>query len=163
MKLDGSCHCGAVRFSVETTQPVPYLRCYCSICRKTAGAGGFGINLGGNSATLEVEGEEHIRCYNPVTREVGTGAIGARGRRFCGRCGSPLWNFDPQWPDLVHPHAGAIDSDLPVPPERTHMMLGSAANWVQPDVRSNDKCFDEYPDESLAMWHERLKPKLTSW
>ena len=45
MKLEGSCHCGAVRFSVETHAPYPFMRCYCSICRKTAGSGGFAINL----------------------------------------------------------------------------------------------------------------------
>ena len=46
MHLEGSCHCGAVRFSVEAPHPYPFNLCYCSICRKTAGAGGFAINLG---------------------------------------------------------------------------------------------------------------------
>jgi hypothetical protein len=49
MHLEGSCHCGAVRFSLEAYGPVPYLRCYCSICRKTGGGGGFAINLGGRA------------------------------------------------------------------------------------------------------------------
>lgn len=40
MYLEGSCHCGAVRFGVESPHPYPYQRCYCSICRKTAGGGG---------------------------------------------------------------------------------------------------------------------------
>ncbi|MGI9046838.1 MAG: GFA family protein, partial [Burkholderiales bacterium] len=40
MKLEGSCHCGAVRFRVESAHLYPFMRCYCSICRKTAGAGG---------------------------------------------------------------------------------------------------------------------------
>jgi hypothetical protein len=40
MQLEGSCHCGAVRFSVEAMSPVPFLHCHCSICRKTAGSGG---------------------------------------------------------------------------------------------------------------------------
>ncbi len=52
MQLLGSCHCQAVRFSVESHEPVPFLRCYCGICRKTAGAGGFAINLGAVKATL---------------------------------------------------------------------------------------------------------------
>jgi hypothetical protein len=26
--------------------PVPFLHCHCSICRKTAGGGGYAINLG---------------------------------------------------------------------------------------------------------------------
>lgn len=38
MRLEGSCHCSAVRFSLESVQPYPFMRCYCSICRKTAGA-----------------------------------------------------------------------------------------------------------------------------
>jgi hypothetical protein len=37
MLLDGSCHCGAVKFRVESPETYPFLRCYCSICRKTAG------------------------------------------------------------------------------------------------------------------------------
>ena len=56
MHLDGSCHCGAVGFSVEAAAPVPFLRCYCSICRKTGGGGGYAINLGAQAASLEVRG-----------------------------------------------------------------------------------------------------------
>ncbi|MGI9424250.1 MAG: GFA family protein [Hyphomicrobiaceae bacterium] len=156
MQVNGSCHCGSITFTVDAPEPVPFLRCYCSICRKTAGAGGFGINLGARVASLSIAGEEHIRRYDPVSGDVGTGATGEAGRRFCGRCGSPLWNFDPRWPELLHPHAGAIDTDLPEPPERTHMMLGSAASWAQPNVRDGDRSFQEYPDESLAIWHARV-------
>ena len=58
MKLEGSCHCGAVRFALQSATPQPYMQCYCSICRKTAGGGGYAINLGGDAESLEVEGEE---------------------------------------------------------------------------------------------------------
>ena len=68
-----------------------------------------------------------------------------------------LWVWDPRWPDLVHPFASAIDTGLPVPPERTHLMLGSKASWVVPAVGADDKTFDLYPDESLAQWHQRLR------
>ena len=44
-KLEGSCRCGAVEFSVLSHTPYPYQLCYCSICRQTAGGGGFDINL----------------------------------------------------------------------------------------------------------------------
>ena len=64
MQLEGSCHCGAVRFSVRSSHPYPFNLCYCSICRKTAGSGGFAINLGAETDTLRVEGEEHIRTYH---------------------------------------------------------------------------------------------------
>ena len=46
MLFEGSCHCGAVRFRAESPTPYPYQACYCSICRKTAGGGGYAINLG---------------------------------------------------------------------------------------------------------------------
>jgi hypothetical protein len=56
----------------------------------------------------------------------------------------------------VHPFASAIDTELPVPPEKTRLMLDSKPSWVEIEVHANDKCFQEYPDESLAEWHERL-------
>ena len=58
MKLEGSCHCQKVKFSLESNEYVPFARCYCSICRKTAGTGGYAINLGGDFKTLEVEGKD---------------------------------------------------------------------------------------------------------
>jgi hypothetical protein len=39
------------------------MHCYCSICRKTAGGGGYAINLGALTDTLEVEGEENLSFY----------------------------------------------------------------------------------------------------
>ena len=66
MRLYGSCHCGAVRFSVTADAPVPYMRCYCSICRKTAGGGGFAINLGAKADTLTVEGAENITVFHAI-------------------------------------------------------------------------------------------------
>jgi hypothetical protein len=60
MELQGSCHCGAVRFHVDSSTPYPYRACYCSICRKTAGGGGYAINLGADSSSLKVEGEENL-------------------------------------------------------------------------------------------------------
>jgi hypothetical protein len=49
MRLEGSCHCRAVQFSVESHGPVPFMHCHCSICRKTAGGGGSAINLGADA------------------------------------------------------------------------------------------------------------------
>ena len=158
MLLRGSCHCRAVRFTVRAPHPYPFLLCYCSICRKTAGGGGYAINLGAERATLAVEGEDHVRVYRARIDGPGvdTTQESPAERRFCGRCGSALWVWDPRWPELVHPFASAIDDDLPVPPERTHMMLADKPGWVPAHVGPHDRRFDAYPDESLAGWHERL-------
>src|SRR3546814_1410971 len=105
MRLDGFCHCGAVRFSVDAYAPVPYLRCHCSICRKTAGGGGYAINLGAKADTLEVEGEEAIAVFHATD----DGEESPAERRFCSRCGAALWSWHPAWPALVPPFARFAD------------------------------------------------------
>ncbi|MCM5682490.1 GFA family protein [Schlegelella sp. S2-27] len=155
MLLEGSCHCRAVRFSVESHEPYPFMRCYCSICRKTAGGGGYAINLGADFHTLKVTGRRSLGVYRARMGDADDAETSTGQRHFCKRCGSALWLFDPTWPDLVHPHASAIDTPLPAPPHTTHMMLGSKVGWAQAEKRAGDACFDEYPDESLAAWHER--------
>jgi hypothetical protein len=157
MQLSGSCHCQAVKFTLESRHPYPFNLCYCSICRKTNGSGGFGINLGGDFETLRVHGEENISIYRARIAD-GRGGFDDSScqRRFCKHCGSGLWVWTPDWPDLVHPFASAIDTVLPMPPEYTHLMLASKAPWVRVHAGARDKQFDGYPDESLAAWHERL-------
>ena len=159
MLLKGSCRCGAVNFEVQSHTPVPYQLCYCSICRKQQGGGGFAINLGADAATLKIKGKRSIGVFraeieddeNPTCRR-STGE-----RNFCKKCGSALWLYDPTWPELVHPFASAIDSHLPVAPARVHLMLKYKANWVEPDIRPGDVTFDLYPEESIADWHKRRK------
>jgi hypothetical protein len=152
--LSGSCRCGAVRFTVESHTPHPYQLCYCSICRKTAGGGGFAINLGAIASTLVVEGRDALEIYRAeIADEEGHCETSEGQRHFCRRCATALWLFDPRWPDLVHPFASAIDRDLPIPPARVHMMLGSRAGWVEPVVGLHDQCFDDYPEQSIEDWH----------
>jgi hypothetical protein len=68
MHLEGSCHCGAVTFSLTSQHPYPYQRCYCSICRKTQGGGGYAINLAGEAQSLKVQGRKHISIYHASNR-----------------------------------------------------------------------------------------------
>lgn len=151
MTLEGSCHCKAVTFRVRSSAPVPFNLCYCRICRKTAGAGGFAVNLGADFDTLEVEGRDRVRSYRARLED---GSESPAERSFCGTCGSQLWLWDPRWPGQVHPHASAVDTPLPVPPQRWHMMLGAKPDWVVDCAADGDRCFEAYPDRSLADWHD---------
>ena len=163
MHLEGSCHCGSVKFLVESDSPVPFMRCYCSICRKTAGGDGFAVNLGATTMTMKVRGQRHLRIYRArLPNERGTGGHASSARRcFCARCGSALWLWDPTWPDLVHPHASATDTPLPTPPEHVHCLVRSKAPWVEVEGRAGDPRVDQYPDMSLAQWHEARSLKAT--
>ena len=156
-RLKGSCHCGAVHFSLSSTTPYPYQRCYCSICRKTQGGGGYAVNIGGDATTLKVKSRKNISIYHARLKEKGDKRShrSTAERHFCKKCGSGLWLYSPEWPELVHPFASAIDSPLPVPPEYTDMMLDFKAPWVELPNNSKEKTFGKYPKESLADWHRR--------
>jgi hypothetical protein len=155
MLLKGSCRCGAVHFSVQSHTPFPYQRCYCSICRKQQGGGGYAINLGADASTLQIEGKENIGIYQAAIEdgEHQSCEVSSGERNFCGECGSALWLFDPSWPELVHPFASAIDTDLPKPPSSVHLMLKYKASWVEPQISDGDLTFDLYPEQSIEDWH----------
>lgn len=155
LRLEGSCRCGAVRFGVDSHTPQPYQLCYCSICRKTAGGGGYAINLGADTATLTIRGESAPGVYRAeIADDEGQCRTSTGERNFCKRCATALWLHDPTWPELIHPFASAIDSELPVPPERVHLMLRYKPDWVVPRIEPDDATFEEYPEESIADWHK---------
>ncbi|KAH9324476.1 hypothetical protein KI387_004654, partial [Taxus chinensis] len=138
--------------------------CYCGVCRKTAGCGGYAINVAGEANTLIVSGEDNISVYQATIQnpEDSSAQVSSAERRFCKKCGSMLWLYDPRWPQLIHPFASAIDTELPLPPEKTHMMLDFKPSWVQlKDQKESGstgkhKIFNRYPEESIADWHNRL-------
>ena len=152
--LEGSCHCGAVRFSVKSHTPQPYMHCYCSICRKTAGGGGYAINIMGEARTLKVTGRQHLGIYRAKLPADGKTVHSPARRHFCKRCGSALFISDPRWPQWVYPHASAIDTPLPKPKELAHIMLDSKASWVAVPAGKRHGRFADYPDQSIEDWHK---------
>ena len=158
MRLDGSCHCGRVRFRLESHTPYPYMRCYCGICRKTQGGGGYAINIMGEAATLKVLGAKYVSIYRARLAQGNARkrASPAR-RRFCARCGSALWVADPRWPEWVYPFASAIDTPLPKPPEQVELMLNYAAPWVAVPSGRRHRHYPEYPNEAIIDWHKKRR------
>jgi hypothetical protein len=157
MKLKGSCHCGAVTFSVDSHTPQPYMRCYCSICRKTAGGGGYAVNIMGDTKTLKVRGAKNIAVYRARFKEAGAKkpTLSKARRHFCAKCASALWVWDPRWAEWVYPFASAIDTPLPKPPEDVSIMLDFAAPWSDVPKGRGHKHFREYPSESIVDWHRK--------
>jgi hypothetical protein len=157
MKLKGSCHCGAVTFSLITHTPQPFMRCYCSICRKTAGGGGYAINIMGEAASLKVTGAKNVSVYRVRFKDKGSkrGKLSTGRRHFCAKCASALWLWDPEWPEWVYPFASAIDTPLPKPKQGVEMMLNYAAPWADIPKGPGHRHFGEFPKESIAGWHEK--------
>ncbi|KAF9234151.1 Mss4-like protein [Melanogaster broomeanus] len=155
VKLEGSCHCGAVRFNVLSSTPVPYQLCTCSICRKVGGVGGS-INLGAHSKTLEItQGKEHIRVYKAVmNRDTEDETVASSERNFCTKCSSMLWLYDETWPELLHPFASAIDSPLETPDEMVVVKTDSKPDYVRlPE--GPKKVYKHYGHDSIEEWHKK--------
>jgi len=75
MKIEGGCHCGAVRFSAEVPAAVDVLDCNCSICAST----GFRHLLVPHADFELLTGRDALSSYR-----FGTGAA---NHLFCGTCG----------------------------------------------------------------------------
>lgn len=148
MKLEGSCHCGRISFTVESKTPYPYRRCYCTRCRKTNGGSGYAINVMGEAETLYVEGQEHLRIYQPVDEPLES--------YFCENCGSHLYVVLPDWPQWVYPFASAIDTSLPSPPEIFNIFLDEAVDWSEVSEGDKHHNFRQNTEESIEIWHQRL-------
>jgi len=162
MLLEGSCQCEKVRFKVQSETPVPFMFCFCSICRKTTG-GAFGCNIMGVRATLKVTGAKNLRRYRARIRNPGKPTEISDGERwFCGACGTLLWVADKRWPEGVWPNAGAIDTPLPRAPAHVFMMTRYKPDWVPLDGLGEGPRYPEYPELSIAAWHEQNGVKTTA-
>lgn len=152
MELEGTCGCGAIRFSVASDAPYPYRICYCRRCRKLAGGTGAAINILADAATLRVVGD-----IPPTRYEKANGP----STSFCPRCGSALFVELAAWPQWVYPFAAAIDAPLPKPPEFIHIQTSERPDWVPPHGLPSDQEFDQNTEESIMAWHERLGVRAT--
>ena len=88
MKLDGSCHCGYIRFEAEA-DPEKTTICHCTDCQTSTGtAFRTNIPVPGNSFRM-LAGEPTI--YVKTTAESGN----PRAQAFCPKCGSPIYSTTP--------------------------------------------------------------------
>lgn len=65
-----------------------------------------------------------------------------------------LWLWDHHWPELIHPFASAIDTELPIPDEMVCVMGSSKPAWVRwPEGK---KVTNEFygASGSLEAWHK---------
>jgi hypothetical protein len=96
----GSCHCGAVRFTVEATEPVVAQECNCSICAKA----GFLHLIVPRSRFRLLAGAECLTAYTFNT--------GVAKHTFCRVCGIKPFYTPRSNPDGVDVNVRCLD---PVP------------------------------------------------
>src|SRR3546814_15787842 len=106
-----------------------------------------------DGAGVKVRGRKGLGSDRAKLERDGRCRTSSGQRHFCTRCASALWMYAPEWPDLIHPFASAIDSALPVPPSSVHLMLRYKADWVRPQFGRGDQRYSEYPELSIEAWH----------
>jgi hypothetical protein len=102
-----------------------------------------------------VEGSQNLRVYQAMIERAGELQKSKHERHFCQLCGSHLWAFHEDWPHLIHPVAGALDTELPPAGENVHLMLGSKQSWCTVEGKPGDERYDEYPHHSIARFHDQ--------
>ena len=63
-----------------------------------------------------------------------------------------LWLWDKHWPELIHPFASVIDTELPVPEEMVCVKNDSKPAWVRwPEGKKS--VHDAFNEASIEEWH----------
>lgn len=118
----GGCLCGSVRY--ETAWP-PLLTgvCHCRHCQRQAGTA-FSVIAAVPFAALERTGEL-------TTYEDDSDAGRAVHRKFCGKCGSPVFTETPDGmaQGMIFIKAGTLDDPSGLAPT-VHFWTSSAQDWV---------------------------------
>jgi hypothetical protein len=126
--VTGRCFCGAVRFRFDRL-PVVARACWCRDCQYLS-CGNASINAIFRTQGFELTGE--------VSEYFSTADSGnVMRRRFCGKCGTPLFSSSNARPDLMVVRAGALD-DPEIGRPASFIWTASAPSWgwVSPDLPS---------------------------
>ena len=81
MPFEGSCHCGAVKFSVAAQAPTQAVSCNCSHCRRK----GFLLSFFPAQQFTLLQGEESLRSYKFNTHKI--------DHQFCRECGTEAFAY----------------------------------------------------------------------
>jgi hypothetical protein len=115
MKIEGGCHCGAVRFTADFGEPpVPALDCNCSVCRMT----GFLHVMVPHADFQLISGRDALSVYR-----FGTGAA---EHLFCRHCGVKSFYQPRSHPEAWSVNANCLDVRPPLVVESF-----DGANWEQ--------------------------------
>ncbi len=118
-KHSGSCSCGAVRFKVDGGIK-NVANCHCNRCRRINGSA-FSTYAVVHRDNLQIlQGDDKLSTY----------AISERAaKKFCSRCGSPLFNTNSLYPDYRMIYLGAFDRGADLKP-RINVYCSSMLDWV---------------------------------
>ncbi len=122
--FEGGCMCGAVRYRC-TGEPMAFINCHCRECRYVSGGNAAAVLIVARDAFELTRGE--TQAYDCKTRK---GNIVTR--RFCAKCGTPLFSDIKATPAIWGIKAGTLDDASWLKPSMT-LWKSSAPPWAHID------------------------------
>lgn len=132
--LNGSCLCGAVRYSI-TGEAQKFYHCHCKRCRKATGTGHASLIIFDPCKLTWTQGEALLKRYKvPEAERFGT--------VFCTSCGSGLPRYSAESGRAVVP-AGSLDDEAGIQPQ-ARIFWDSRTGW---SCAGDDiPVYSEYPE-----------------
>jgi len=120
MKINGACHCGAVRFTAEV-DPARVVVCHCSDCQVLSGAP-FRAIVAADIASFALQGmtKRYVKQAQSGNR---------RAQVFCPECGTPLYGAAAENPTQVVIRVGCVEQRAQLRPSR-QIWQHSAQPWI---------------------------------
>jgi hypothetical protein len=124
LAIAGGCLCRAVRFTIDADAPLGARHCWCRVCQYLgAGTGAVSAMFPKNAVAASGLLTDHV-----VRADSGS----IMHRRFCNRCGTPVFSEAEERPDLIFVRVGTLDDPNLAAPSAT-IWTRSAPVWA---------CFD---------------------
>ena len=121
MPIAGGCLCGAVRYEIKADAPLGARYCWCRVCQY------LGAGTGAVSARFRAE---DVVVSGPLTDYVCQADSGATmHRRFCAKCGAPVFSEAEERPEVIFVRAGTLDDPDLAAPTAT-IWAKSAPKWA---------------------------------
>jgi len=120
MEITGGCLCKAVRYKV-TAAPIATRMCWCRVCQYLA-AGNATVNTCFPTNAITIEGE--LTDYRSIAD---SGNV--MHRRFCSKCGTPMFSEAESRPHLIFVRSGTLDDAEVAQPAAT-IWVSSAPSWA---------------------------------
>ena len=118
-RYNGSCFCGATRYTVAAPLDEVDL-CHCGQCRRANG-GAFNVAVIVDAAQVEFSAREKLKEFSGTP---------GKHRAFCGECGSPIYSRVDALPDKLRLRGGTIE-DMPAPANLRHIHYASRWPWIE--------------------------------
>ncbi|OQW53063.1 MAG: aldehyde-activating protein [Proteobacteria bacterium SG_bin9] len=128
----GGCACGAIRYEVAD-QPLFQNHCQCRDCQHKSGTG--------HGSYMTFPSKDAVTVTGQVSRWDFVADNGnVKTRRFCPRCGSPVYMTFSERPELFTIHAASLDDPARFRPQVvTYHARGHAWDTLDPALMTFDK------------------------